>query len=401
MYRIRKHLYALSGIIIFVIIFHLFNYSVNPTKEDSAYSEYFKNNYKIFGLNIPKDLNFCGEKVPVSDFAVRESIDRELLVNTYWQSQTLLLHKRANRWFPVIEPILKKNGIPDDFKYIPVVESGLTNIVSPAKATGYWQFIEATGKTYGLQINDEVDERYNVAKSTEAACKYFKEAYKKFQNWTLVAASYNLGMGGIESQLAKQKTSSYYDLLLNEETGRYVFRILALKEIFVKPKDYGFILRKKDLYPPIPTYEIKIDSSISDLTNFAISQGVTYKILKIFNPWLRKSSLNNPDKTTYTILFPEKDALNFNYDDSADLFLLEESKKDSASKNIAAIATQPLIIHDTTTILVYKTGKGETVSSVAKKYNVSEQNIRLWNKLSDEEKIGNNTEIKLYLPKQQ
>lgn len=400
LYKIRKHLYAISGIFIFIIVFHLFNYSVSITKEDVAYSEYFKNNYKIFGLNIPGNLAFCDEKVPVNDFAVREAVDRELLVNTYWQSQTLLLHKRANRWFPIIEPILKKNGIPDDFKYIAVVESGLSNIVSPAKATGYWQIIESTGKAYGLEINEEVDERYSVIKSTEAACKYFRDAYKKFQNWTLVAASYNMGMGGIESQLSKQKASNYYDLLLNEETGRYVFRILAIKEIFTKPKEYGFILRKKDLYPPIPTYEIMVDSSITDLTDFAISQGVTYKVLKIFNPWLRKSSLSNKNKTTYTILLPEKDFSNFNFDDGSDAGLfVEMAAKDSASSAPPAVA-QPIVIHDTINILLYKTVKGETISSIAKKHNVSEENIRQWNKLSAEEKIEPNRELKLHIPQQ-
>jgi membrane-bound lytic murein transglycosylase D len=401
MYKIRKHLYAVSGILIFIVIFHLFNYSISASKEDVAYGEYFRNNYKIFGLNIPEDLDFCGEKVPTSDFAVREAIDRELLVNTYWQSQTLLMHKRANRWLPIIEPILKKNGIPDDFKYIAVVESGLTNIVSPAKATGYWQFVESTGKSYGLEINDDVDERYNVAKSTEAACKYFREAYNKFQNWTLVAASYNLGIGGVESQLAKQKTSSYYDLLLNEETSRYIFRILAIKEIFKKPKEYGFILRKKDLYPPIPTYEITVDSSIGDLTAFALSQGVTYKVLKIFNPWLRKGSLNNPGKISYTIVLPNKDFSNFNfYSENTEAPFMEEIDNKDSLKTISPKLPEPIVVHDTTTILLYKPNRGETISSVAKKYNVSEENIRQWNKLSPNEKLESNKEIKLYLPKQ-
>lgn len=395
-FKIRKHLYAVAGIVIFIIVFHLFNYSTSPSKEDILYSEYFRNNYKIFGLNIPENLDFSGEKVPVNDFAVREAIDRELLINTYWQSQTLIIHKRANRWFPVIEPILRQHGIPDDFKYIAVIESGLSNTVSPAKATGYWQFIESTGKTYGLEIGEEVDERYNVIKSTEAACKYFKEAYNKFQNWTLVAASYNLGMGGIESQLKKQKASNYYDLLLNEETGRYIFRILAVKEILANPKLYGFILRKKDLYPPIPTYSITVDTTINDLADFAISQGVTYKLLKIFNPWLRKNTLTNKNNVTYTIILPDKDFTQYNTElGGEETFMEEVPKTDSAIYNNESVK----IIHDTVTVMLYTPLKGENISSIAKKHNVTEEHIRTWNGLQPGAQLVPEKELKIYIPK--
>ncbi len=316
----KKYLFGVGAVLALLSIVKLFNYSLSDNLSDSDYEDYFNANYKVFSIRIPKNLNFAGEKVPITDFSVREAMERELVVNTYWQSQSLLLHKRANRWFPVIEPILKKNNIPEDFKYIALIESQLTNVVSPQGATGFWQFIESTATGYGMEINEEVDERYHVEKSTEAACKYFKEAYKIFNNWTLVAASYNLGMGGIQGQLNKQKVGNYYDLLLNEETARYVYRILAMKEIIGRPKVYGYMLRKKDLYPFIPTKKITVDSAIHDLADFAISQNINYKVLKLFNPWLRANSLSNADKKKYVIEIPKNGVqiydMDGNYEDS-------------------------------------------------------------------------------------
>lgn len=316
----KKYLFGVGAVLALLSIFKLFNYSLSDNLSDSDYEDYFNANYKVFSIRIPKNLNFAGEKVPITDFSVREAMERELVVNTYWQSQSLLLHKRANRWFPVIEPILKKNNIPEDFKYIALIESQLTNVVSPQGATGFWQLIESTATGYGMEINEEVDERYHVEKSTEAACKYFKEAYKIFNNWTLVAASYNLGMGGIQGQLNKQKADNYYDLLLNEETARYVYRILAMKEIIARPKVYGYMLRKKDLYPFIPTKKITVDSTIHNLADFAISQNINYKVLKLFNPWLRANTLTNADRKKYTIEIPKNGVqiydMDGNYEDN-------------------------------------------------------------------------------------
>ncbi len=297
----------ISAVACFFLLFFIVRiFSFSSDTENNSGKDYHNSHYKVYSLRIPKDLNFAGEQVPVNDFTVAESIDRELLINTYWQSQTLLLFKRANRWFPVIEPILKRNNIPGDFKYIALVESGLTNVVSPAGATGYWQLIESTGANYGLEIDEDVDERYSIERSTEAACKYFLEAYKKLNNWTLVAASYNLGIGGVEVQLQKQQVKNYYDLFLNDETSRYVFRILAMKDILTRPEAYGFVLRKQDLYPRIPTVKIVCDSSISDLPQFAITNGTNYKILKLLNPWLRKDFLSNADNKKYYIELPKK-----------------------------------------------------------------------------------------------
>lgn len=395
LFKVRKHFYAFATFFFLLAVFKLFSFSINESKEDGEYQDYFNSSYKIFGLNIPKNLNFSSEKVPINDFNVRENFDRELLINTYWQSQTLLIHKRSNRWFPVIEPILKRHGIPDDFKYLAVVESGLTNIVSPAKATGYWQILESTAKFYGLEISDEIDERYNIEKSTEAACKYFKESYQKFHNWTLVAASYNMGMGGIESQLMKQKVNNFYDLLLNEETSRYIFRILAVKEIISKPKVYGYLLRKKDLYPAFSTKKLIVDSSINNLADFAIQQGINYKILKILNPWLRKNQLNNKSKKNYFIQIPQKEFLNYNFEElSADTSKIEpleapvflskinEPKKDSLQKQI-----------------IHLVKAGETLQIIAKKYNVDERQIKVWNLLPEKEKLEENTEVIIFLNK--
>lgn len=316
----KKYFIAFGIVCILISLIKLFSYSVNDNLSDAEYQDYFNASYKTFSIRIPKNLNFADEKTPITDFSVREATERELVVNTYWQSQSLLLHKRANRWFPIIEPILKKNGIPDDFKYIALIESQLTNVVSPQGATGFWQIIESTGTGYGMEITEEVDERYHVVISTEAACKYFKEAYKIFNSWTLVAASYNLGMGGVQSQMEKQKVNSYYDLAVTEETARYVYRILAMKEIISRPKVYGYMLRKKDLYPLVPTKKIVVDTTINNLADFAISQGINYKILKLFNPWLLTNSLTNTNKKKYTIEIP-KGSMNIydmdgNYDGS-------------------------------------------------------------------------------------
>ncbi len=283
---------------------HLFTYSSTNAENDLDHLRNFNDGYKVFSLTLPNELSFCGEKVPLERLDVRERLDRELLVNTYWQSNTLLAHKRANRWFPLIGSILKREGVPEDMKYLALIESGLTNVVSPAGAAGYWQFMKDAGNEYGLEINSEVDERYHVEKATIAACKYLKAAYKKHGSWALAAASYNLGMGGVNKQITRQKKEDYYDLLLTEETSRYVFRILAMKEIIHDPERYGFHLRKKDLYPPYVTRTVEIKGPIEDIADFAIRQGTDYKTVKLLNPWLRDTKLTNKEGKTYTLLLP-------------------------------------------------------------------------------------------------
>ncbi len=240
-----------------------------------------------------------------NDLSIIQNVMRfELLVNTYWQSQTLILHKRANRWFPVIEPILAQEGIPDDFKYLALAESGLNQIVSPAGATGFWQFMKSTGKEYGLEVSEDVDERYHIEKSTRAACQYLKRAKSDHGSWTMAAAVYNYGKSNIDKQKKRQKQQDYYDLLLNEETARYLFRILAMKEIMGKPNKYGFQFRPKDLYPPYETVELEVDTPITDLADFAAEFGMTYKVLKVLNPWMRDNVLSNPKGKTYRVQIP-------------------------------------------------------------------------------------------------
>jgi membrane-bound lytic murein transglycosylase MltF len=214
--------------------------------------------------------------------------------------------KKSNRYFHIIEPILKKHGIPEDFKYLALIESGLSNVKSPAGAAGFWQIIPATGKNFGLEISDQVDERYHLEKATEAACKLLRGSYNKFGSWTLAAAAYNVGEGRISKELQKQNAGSYYDLYLPEETMRYIFRIIALKLLYEHPTEYGYYIRKKDLYPPIPTYTVTIDSSISNLQVFAKTMNINYRLLKEFNPWLRTDKLTNSAKKKYVFTFPEK-----------------------------------------------------------------------------------------------
>ena len=262
--------------------------------------------YAIYALPMPENLNFAGEAVPIENPDIYERMDRELLVNTYWQSNALLLLKRANKYFPVIEPILEEYGVPNDFKYLAVIESGLTQAVSPAKAVGFWQILEGTGKDFKLEINDNVDERYHIEKSTRVACEYLKKSKERFGTWTMAAAAYNAGNTGVLRQLDRQDVSKYYDLLLGEETGRYVFRILALKEIMSNPKKYGFNYNEDQLYKDIPTYRVKVDTAVTDFAAFAKNLDINYKILKIHNPWLRDSYLNNKSGKTYYLDIPEK-----------------------------------------------------------------------------------------------
>lgn len=331
---IKKVLYSLLGIISLAIVLKLFSYAVDPDGGSRIQAIDSTKSFSVFSIEIPRKVDFAGERVPLEIIDVYERLDRELLVNTYWQSQTLLFHKRAYKYFPVIEPILKKYGVPDDFKYLALVESGfVNNLVSPAGATGFWQLMDGTAMDKGLEVNEEVDERYHIEKSTEAACKYIIEAYKMLKSWTLVAASYNMGIGGIQNQMQRQKAENYYDLLLNEETSRYVFRAIAVKLIITDPKKYGYHLNSKDLYKPIATYTIAVDTGISDLASFATSQGVNYKILKIFNPWLRQNYLTNVEHKKYFITLP-KTFLNEDYLlDHGYIYDEGNVKKDSATSN--------------------------------------------------------------------
>jgi len=289
--------YIISGIILGITMLTIQSFSEKDTSEKPV--------QVATPFVIPDELIFAGEPVPLKNFDTRESLDRELLVNAYWHSRTLLVLKKTKRYFAVIEPILKKYGIPEDFKYIPMAESGFENATSPAGAVGVWQLLENTAKEYGLEVNNEVDERYHLEKSTEVACKFFLESYARYKNWTLTAATYNVGRKGIQYQMERQQVDNYYDLLLNEETARYVFRILAFKLITQNPQQFGFKLENDDYYPPLPLYDVKIDTGIQNIAQFASRYSINYKILKICNPWLRENFLTNAAGKTYLIKIPE------------------------------------------------------------------------------------------------
>ncbi|MER3376672.1 MAG: lytic transglycosylase domain-containing protein [Allomuricauda sp.] len=306
-----KNILALIGLVAVVstLIFAVQSSEVEEApvvKEVVAKDKNVADTYQITAIEIPKDLNFAGEDVPQDDPEIMERVDREFLVNTYWQSNALLLIKRANKYFPIIEPILKKNGIPDDFKYLAVAESGLENLVSPAGATGFWQIMKGTGKEYGLEVNDNVDERYHVEKSTQVACDYLNKWKERFGSWTLTAAAYNAGPAGIQKYMGIQQVDDYYDLLLGQETGRYVFRILAIKEIVSHPEKYGFELDQEDMYEKVPTFTVEVDTAVANWADFAELYEINYKVLKRHNPWLREPHLNNASGKKYAIEIPNK-----------------------------------------------------------------------------------------------
>jgi hypothetical protein len=258
-------------------------------------------------VELPSKLTFAGEEVPMYYYDVRENLDRELLSTVYFHSQTIRYIKNAPRYFAIIEPILKTYGIPEDFKYLCVAESGFNErAVSSAKAVGLWQLLEGTAKDAGLEVNDEVDERFHIEKATEVACRIFKSNYQKFGSWSLVAAAYNSGRTFIDRQLTTQRVKSYYDLQFGEETTRYVFRILSFKLVMEDPEKYGFYIPEDQLYPIIKTKTVEVKRSVTDWATFAIDNGINYKILKTFNPWLRETYLKNPTMKTYKIKIPEK-----------------------------------------------------------------------------------------------
>lgn len=302
----KQFYYLLTGITLTTITFFLlFGFQFQGTKDGKS------NNHLIAAQpEIPNEVYLFGEKVPLENFEVYERLDRELVVNTYWHSSTILALKRAARWFPVIEPILKKNDVPVDFKYLAVAESNLENVVSPAGATGFWQFIKSAAMEYGLEVNEEVDERYHVEKSTEAACKFLRDAYSKFGSWTMAAAAYNAGMNGISKWSTIQKTNNYYNLTLGIETSRYIARVAAIKIIMENPQKYGYYLNEKDLYKPLKFTEVILDSSVTDFADFAASLGINYKTLKFYNPWLRDNKLKVKNGVKYKIKVPEQGSIN-------------------------------------------------------------------------------------------
>ncbi|WP_010135879.1 lytic transglycosylase domain-containing protein [Ochrovirga pacifica] len=298
----KKILSVLVSSLAIVILISCFIKATPSTKKTGE-------SYIIKAIKHPKDLWFANETVPVHQHDIKERVDREFLVNTYWQSNGLLLIKRSKKFFPIIEPILKKNNIPDDFKYLAVIESGLQNVTSPAGAKGFWQLMPATAKEYDLEVNSNVDERYHLEKATQAACQYLLKAKEEFGTWTAAAAAYNVGINGLKRRLEEQKVNSYYDVLLPDETSRYIPRIIAIKEILSKPYDYGFMFDQKDLYTLPPHKTVQVDTVIQNIADFALDFETNYKELKILNPWLRENRLNNASRKLYEIKIPTEKAI--------------------------------------------------------------------------------------------
>ncbi|MFT6747062.1 MAG: membrane-bound lytic murein transglycosylase D [Glaciecola sp.] len=298
-------------LLLFAVVFQLFVYSTKA-KVESEIVAHAHCAVSPFDLN--HNIDFCGEKVPLHNQDILERYDREILKNAHWHSEMILMHKRSGKYFPLIEKILAENNIPNDFKYLCVIESGLANVVSPVGASGFWQIMEKTGQEFGLEINKNVDERYHLEKATRVACAYFNAAYKKFGSWTLVAASYNMGMGGVARRLKKQQVNNYYDLLINAETSRYVFRVLAVKEILTNPEKFNFSLSEVDKYKQVPLRYASVDTSISNLIDWSLNESINYKLLKIYNPWLRTGRLPNRDSSQYQIAIPTGDLFSFSND---------------------------------------------------------------------------------------
>jgi len=308
--NLKLPLFLVSGIGIGLLISNLFIFS-DTIKQASKEQKTLPRDvrpYTVFQPYIPDTLTFCGEVVPLENFDVYEALDFELIANTYRHSSTIIYIKRANRYFPQIERLLKQFNIPDDMKYLCVAESGLANVVSPSGAAGFWQFMKATAIERNMVVDKNIDERNNDKKSLIAATEYLHEAYSAFGNWTLAAASYNMGMGGLKRDMDFQRVDTYWDLALNQETARYIYRILALKLIMSNPELYGFDLQEEDMYDEIETYEVSVDSSITNLVQFAFDRGTNYKMLKYFNPWIIGNSLPNPSKKQYFLTIPKAGA---------------------------------------------------------------------------------------------
>ncbi|MCW3078329.1 MAG: Murein transglycosylase [Bacteroidetes bacterium] len=368
-------------------------YLYAPSEDSVAYSN---NNFYVLGLNIPSTLDFCGEKIPSNNYEIKKHLDREFFNKSYWKSNSAVLFAKAQKWFPYIEPILKKEGVPDDFKYVAVIESHLSNIVSPAGAAGFWQLVPGSARNYNLEVNEYVDERYHVEKATRAACRLFKEAHSNFNNWTLSAAAYNLGIGGIQAALKKQNTSNYYDLLLNKETGSFVYRILAYKTLFASPQHFGIKKKKWNYYPLIPFKVYKVDSSITNLSAFAKHIGCNKATVKFFNPWLLQDVLPNPEKKVYEIRVPKNltaDYSSYIRDLEGEDGSLNQDEEDAPQKSEtpgqdSLLNNKKVITH------VFK--EGETIESISDFYEVKPSNLRTWNNLKEKQEAVPGQTLNIY-----
>lgn len=380
---------------LFLVVYCLLKVFVYPPAPNEV--SYTNNNFYVFDLNIPANLEFCGEKIPSNDFDIRRDLEKEFFTSAYWKNNSLLLFARAQRWFPYIEPILKSEGVPDDFKYLCVIESHLSNASSHAGAAGFWQLVPNSAQGYGLEVNACVDERYHVDKATRAACQHIKDAYSVFNNWTLAAAAYNRGIGGIQKALAKQNGTSYYDLLLNKETGSFVYRILAYKTLLSSPGHFGIKKKKWVYYSKIPYKVYKVDSTIHNLNEFAKKFGCTSGLIRLHNPWLLCDKLDNPAHRVYEIRIPKKP--NADYTDYLKDLLPESGKLVQYGNDpsvLQNVNTDTLGIKTYTVAYVVKIT--EPLKNLAAFLKLKEADIRQWNQLAeDAEAVAGQTLVLKYV----
>ncbi|SMD35404.1 Transglycosylase SLT domain-containing protein [Reichenbachiella faecimaris] len=306
---LKKHQYFLVGLLVggAVIYWAERIFSNNTPESNTAPTpvvEIKENNHSIKGYPVPEAMTFAGEKVPLDRMDVRERLDREVQVNAFWHSNSIILLKRAQRWLPLLDSILAANDIPTDFKYLAVAESGLDQVISPAKAVGFWQIMKSTAEDFGLIVNKQIDQRYDPIRSTEAAVEYLKKAYKKFGNWTVVAAAYNMGMSGAASVIENQRATSYYDMVMSEEPSRYVFRILALKNMLENPETFGFVV--DEAYSPERMENIIVEVSVNNWNDFAAKNGTNYYQLKRLNPWIRAYDMRVKSGQKFEVKIPAR-----------------------------------------------------------------------------------------------
>ncbi len=383
---------------IFFLVFTI-NYIVIKTfiYEPSPNSiSYNNNNFNVLGLNIPQNLDFCGERIPSNDYRIKHALEKEFFTSSYWKTNSIVIFNKAQRWFPYIEPILKQEGIPDDFKYLAVIESHLENVISPVGAAGFWQLVPGSARKYGLEVNDFIDERYHVEKATRAACAHLKDAHRIFHNWTLSAAAYNRGIGGIIAALKKQRGRTYYDLLLNPETGAFVYRILAYKTLLSNPEHYGLRKKKLQAAGKIPYNIYRVDSNVTSLKHLAEHIGCNVVTIRIFNPWIIKNSIENPAHKVYEIRVPVKRDMDYSAyardllpeGDGLRLFVKDTTIVQSVEADSLLMRT-----------FVYEVKVDEPLKNLADFFKVNLEDLKKWNDLGTSENAVRGQTLTIQVPK--
>lgn len=382
----HKHPFIIGAFVFITgcFVYGLFKiYLLIPDYNSLSYQD---NNNHSFNLIVPQKLDFCGEAIPTNNVKINRALAEEFYDNTYWKNNSAILFRKAQRWFPVIEPILKQHGVPDDFKYLAVIESHLSNVTSPAGAAGFWQLVPVSAYNFGLEVNDFIDERYHVEKATVAACHLIKQAYSIFKNWTLAAAAYNYGINGIQRALDCQKTDNYFDLLLNDETGSYLYRLLAYKTLLASPKHFG-IQRHHHFNQgsPMAFKTVKVDTSVTHLMYLAWHLGCTVKELKDYNPWLLKDFLVNPARKSYEFKLPKNSKID--YSDYLNDVMNEKTNFSNALKSkIDSLLVAPMdTVAQEKTLIHYVVKINEPLKNLAEFFKVNEDELRKWNNLKANE----------------